>query len=152
MNVSKILKFVWLVSFAGVSVMLFYIYAGLPEMVAYAGEPATSVDYIDKEMFFYIFLVMIALINVGMYFLATRKIGLHGLSSSKSIRVVSWEFGLGIVVNIFLSISMIFISVFNSGEKFDYSNFGYLVYFSFGLIVVWIISLPFVIQSARVRV
>ena len=151
MEVAKVLKLIWLVSFIGVSVALFYVYSGLPDMVAYSGDEATSFEYIDKELFFYFFLGVIAIINVLLYAISGKRL-IRSNSSQKISRVTSWKFGLGVVVNLFLVISMIFISIFNSGEKFDYSNFGYLVYFSLALVVLWIVSLPFVIYSARVRV
>ena len=152
MNVSKILKLVWLISFLGVFAVLFYVYAGLKEMVAYSGEQETSMDYVSKETFFYFFMILIGFTNTLFYFLAKNGVGLKHVRSQKMHRIISWEYGLAIVVNLFLTISMLFISVFNSGEKFDYSNFGYLVYFSFGLVLIWIISLPFVIYSSRVKV
>ena len=151
MVVAKILKMIWLVSFGGATLVLFYVYSSLPEMVAYSGNEATSFEYIDKELFFYFFLFVLALSNILLYAISARK-WIRSSSSQKISRLNAWKFGLGVVINIFLVISMIFISIFNSGEKFDYSNFGYLVYFSLALVILWVISLPFVIYSARVKV
>ena len=152
MEIARILKMIWLVSFIGVNITLFYVFAGLPEMVAFSGDDNTSIDYIDKDLFFYFFLAVIGVLNVLIYVLASKGIGLKNMSSYKMYRLVGWEYGMAIVINIFLAISMFFINIFNSGEKFEYSNFGYLVYFSLGLVILWVLSLPFVIYSARIRV
>lgn len=142
---------IWLVSFVGATVVLFYVYSSLPDMVAYSGDEVTSFEYIDRELFFYFFLIVLALLNILLYSISARK-WIRSSSTQKINRLTSWKFGLGVVVNIFLVISMVFVSIFNSGEKFDYSNFGYLVYFSLALVILWVISLPFVIYSARVKV
>lgn len=152
MDILKILKFTWILSFLGVNLCLFYVYAGLPEMVAYSGDIEISLDYIDKEYFFYFFLISISLVNVIIYYLTGRGVGSKSLSNYKFYRVVSWEYGLAAVINIFFTISLLFFSIFNSGEKFEYSNFGYLVYFSLALVALWVISLPFVIYSARIKI
>ncbi|MDH5380981.1 MAG: hypothetical protein OEW75_09015, partial [Cyclobacteriaceae bacterium] len=105
-----------------------------------------------KEYFFYFFLISISLVNVIIYYLTGRGVGSKSLSNYKFYRVVSWEYGLAAVINIFFTISLLFFSIFNSGEKFEYSNFGYLVYFSLALVALWVISLPFVIYSARIKI
>ena len=151
MAVTRILKMIWFLSFMGVTAVLFYVYSALPDMVAYSGDEATTFEYLAQELFFYFFLIVIALTNIMLYAVSARK-WIKTSSSQKINRLTSWKFGLGVVVNIFLVISMVFISIFNSGEKFDYSNFGYLVYFSLALVILWVISLPFVIYSARVKV
>jgi len=148
----KILKLLWLVSFLIVNFTLFYVYAGLPEMVAYTGDETGSLEYIGKELFFYFFLIVIGVINIVLYILIKRGLANKQVSTRKAEKIAGWKYGLALVINIFLSISMVFINIFNSGEKFDYSNFGYLVYFSLGLVILWIISFPFVIYSARVKV
>ncbi|MDH5604724.1 MAG: hypothetical protein OEY51_12330 [Cyclobacteriaceae bacterium] len=148
----KILKLLWLISFVIVNITLFYVYAGLPEMVAYTGDEMGSLEYIGKELFFYFFLIVIGVINIVLYILIKRGLANKQVSTRKAEKIAGWKYGLSLVINIFLSISMAFISIFNSGEKFDYSNFGYLVYFSLGLVILWIISFPFVIYSARVKV
>ncbi|MDH5398339.1 MAG: hypothetical protein OEX02_09345 [Cyclobacteriaceae bacterium] len=150
MQINRVLKLFWLVSFMLVNLVLFYVYAWLPEMVAYSGDYATATEYISKEIFFYFFLGLIALTNITIYIFA-RNWNKNASMSRQSIRLTGWKHGLAVVVNIFLAISMVFVSVFNSGEKFDYSNFGYLVYFSLGLVILWIVCLPLVIYSARVR-
>ena len=147
----KILKLLWIISFFTVNVVLFYVYAGLPEMTAYTGDETGPLEYVSKELFFYFFLAVNGIVNIVLYTLAKRGLTNKQTSARKAEKIAAWKFGLALVINIFLSISMAFISIFNSGEKFDYSNFGYLVYFSLGLVILWIISFPFVIYSARVR-
>ena len=151
MAISKIFKFVWLISFMAVSIVLFYVYSGLPEMVVYSGDESTSLEYIGKDTFFYFFLIVIGLLNILLYAISDKMLSKSG-NYRKLSSLIAWKFGLGIVVNIFLTISMVFISIFNSGERFDYSNFGYLVYFSLALVVLWVISLPFVIFSSRIKI
>ncbi len=151
MGIPKVFKMVWLISFLGVSLFLFYVYSGLPDMVAYSGEEPTSMEYISKDYFFYFFVGVIGILNILLYALSGKHIS-KTTNTKKINQLISWKFGLGIVVNIFLTISMVFISIFNSGERFDYSNFGYLVYFSLALIVIWVISLPFIVYSSRVKV
>ena len=151
MAIPRVFKMVWLISFLGVSVILFYVYSGLPDMVAYSGSEPTSMEYISRDYFFYFFVGIIGVLNILLYALSGKQ--LSSTSNTKRInQLTSWKFGLAIVVNIFLSISMVFINIFNSGERFDYSNFGYLVYFSLALIIIWVISLPFIIYSSRVKV
>lgn len=152
MTVTRILKLIWFVSFGIVLVILFWVYAALPDMVAYAGDNFSNFEYLDKEFFFNFYLALIGIANIALYFIAREFVKNKKTKRRKYIRLAGWTFGLAFVINLFLIISMIFLSILNSGEKFDYSNFGYLVYFSLGMIFLWVLSLPFVIFSTRVKV
>ena len=149
----KILKSIWALSALFALFVLLYVYAALPEHVAYYGELEADISFIDREVMFYIMMAVIAITNSVIYALA-RKSALT-MKKSRSVvarKITGWKYGLGITLNFFFLISMQFINIFNSGEKYDYDNFGYLVYFSLGLVFVWILSLPFVLFFSRMKV
>lgn len=152
MATTRLLKFISFLSFAIVVFVLFWVYAGLPDMVAYAGDNFSNFEYLDKDFFFNFYMIIIGVFNITIYFLALRFAKRKNISKRKGNKLAGWFYGLSFVINLFLIFSMMFLSILNSGEKFDYSNFGYLVYFTLGMVILWILSLPFVIYSSRVKI
>jgi len=47
-----------------------------------------------------------------------------------------------VVLNVFFVMSLSFISLYNSNEKFDYSRIDFAIYGSVILIVVWALAWP----------
>lgn len=100
-------------------------YANYPEEVLVyidtVGEPLT---YLSKETIFYIALAFIVLINATL-------MGLRRILRSQDAEMELSQVGLGITqifFNLFFASSVYFISILNSRENFNYSNFGYLIY------------------------
>ena len=102
-------------------------YANYPEDVLVyldsVGEPLT---YLSKETIFYISLAFIVLINATI-------MGLRRILRNQEAELELSQIGLGITqifFNFFFASSVYFISILNSRENFNYSNFGYLIYVS----------------------
>ena len=109
------------------SFVLLLSYANYPEEVLVyvdsVGEPLT---YLSKETIFYIALAFIVLINATL-------MGLRRILRSQDAEMELSQVGLGITqifFNLFFASSVYFISILNSRENFNYSNFGYLIYVS----------------------
>ena len=86
-----------------------------------SGEPLT---YLSKSSIFYIALAFIVLVNIAIT-------GLGRILKNQDNKMELTQSGLGIsqiFFNLFLASSVYFISILNSQENFNYSNFGYMIY------------------------
>ena len=129
----KIFKFVWFFSLLATVAIFFYVYAALPQdvMVQDGDKPFT----ISREILFYTVLGIIGLINVLVFAVAK-------LFTEEQTDFKSWFYGFVAALNLFFVTVINFLGVFNSGDRFDYSNLGVLIYGSIGLIVLWSVSWP----------
>ncbi|MBL7853952.1 MAG: hypothetical protein JNL17_06130 [Cyclobacteriaceae bacterium] len=131
--ISKIFKVVWVFSLFAVLGLFMYAYAGLPDPVVIfeADLPIQT----SRNLLFYGALVVITLAN----FLAFANSNLlrHQPDGFKS-----WLYGLIIVLNIFFVIALNFISLYNSGERFDYTRLGIIIYGVLILVLVWALAWP----------
>ena len=100
-------------------------YANYPEEVlVYIDNVGESVSYLAKGTIFYIALAFIVLINATI-------MGLRRILQNQDEEMELTQAGLGIsqiFFNLFFASSVYFISILNSRENFNYSNFGYLIY------------------------
>lgn len=129
----KLFRAGWFFSVLVVLIALLYVYASLPAVVVIQQQGAAQVS-IDREIFFYGLLIVIAFINVMVFIVA--KV----FKQNEKFR--SWFCGQIITLNIFFVIAMSFISLLNSNESYDYSRIGFVIYGSVGLVVVWALSWP----------
>lgn len=112
---------------------LLYVYASLPEQVVVFEEGVESIS-VGRDTLFYSAMVIIALVNVLVYLFSKK------LAPSDDFR--TWLNGLVMVLNIFFIIAMSFIGIYNSAEKYDFSSIGFIIYSSFGLVVLWMAGWP----------
>ena len=107
-------------------------YANYPEEVLVyinsAGEPEI---YMERDVFFYSFLAIAMIFNLGW-------LGLGGVVKKVTpeyVLTISGNSLSQIFFNMFFATSVYFINILNSRENFDYSNFGYLIYVTGGLLI-----------------
>ncbi|HMG91734.1 MAG TPA: hypothetical protein VK589_16865 [Chryseolinea sp.] len=129
----KIFKAVWFLSMLGVLVNLLYTYAGLPVDVV-INENGGSFISIGKDNYFYLAATLIAVINALVFVVNNLYRG------DADFR--TWFYGLVICLNFFFVVALNFISLYNSGDEFDYSRIEYLIIGSTGLFVVWALGWP----------
>lgn len=127
----KIFKVIWFFSLLTMLGVFMYVYASLPDPVAF-GEGS---NIISKEGLFYMVLAILALINASV-FAVTR------LFPEKDHDFKAWFYGLVVCANLFFVVGLSFVSLYNSTEKFDYSRIGFIIYGSILLLVGWSISWP----------
>ncbi len=128
----KIFKAFWFLSMVVLFANLLYVYASLPEKVAIQDDEAfTSVG---REPFFYAATFIVAFVNVMVYIISYLF--------RKDTDFRAWFHGLIISINVFFIISLNFIALFNSGERFDYGSIDFVIYGSLGLFVLWALSWP----------
>ncbi|MTI22723.1 hypothetical protein E1176_16950 [Fulvivirga sp. RKSG066] len=127
---------------------LLYVYAGIPEQVVYSlSDSVISKGAIPRETFFYVSLAFLAGMNFLLYALS-RNMRYRNKSINELLR--KWQLSLAVVINIFFIVITNFIFLVNSGESFNFNNFGYLIYVALALILIWILALPFLmIRAAR---
>lgn len=143
----RIIKFVWIISLLSGLATLMYTYASLGEVVSVHNETlSTQSGSVDREMFFYLALGILVVFNFTFYAISRN---MHIADSGMKQVLINWQLSFAAVLNFFYIISMLFIMLINSGERFDYSNFGYLVYIALGLVVLWMILLPVAIVRER---
>lgn len=135
--------------FASLATLL-WVYASLPEQVVYSlSDKFISKGAIGREGFFYVALFSVAFVNFLLYALS-RNLKYKMPAINDLLR--NWQLSLAVVLNIFYIIILYFIQIVNSGEKFDFSYFGYLIYICIALLLIWIIALPFLlIRAARLN-
>jgi hypothetical protein len=131
--IAKVLRAVWFLSVMFSLGVLLYAYASMPVQLV-VGEKDLSLTMVSRETVFYVALALFAFVNVFVYIVAKFKKGDN--------EFMGWFYGLIVTLNIFMVISLSFITVVNTGEKYDFSNVGYLIYGSIGLFVIWLLSWP----------
>ena len=129
----KIFKAVWFLSVLVVLVNLLYAYAGLPVDVVIS-ESGPAPFLISRENYFYLAAGLIAIVN-SLVFVVNNL-----YRSDADFR--TWFYGLVMCLNFFFIVAMNFISLYNSGDEFDYSKIEYLILGSTGLFVVWALGWP----------
>jgi hypothetical protein len=129
----KIFRSVWFLSMVVMLVSLLYVYAGLPEEVI-VQEDEASVAILPRDTFFYIVMIAGCFINV-LVFLISKLMARDTLFRT-------WFYGFMVTLNFFMIISLFFVSVYNSAEKFDYGRISFIIYGSVGLIIAWALALP----------
>jgi hypothetical protein len=129
----KILKVIWFFSLLATLAVFMYVYASLPEavVVSESGESFT----LSKEAVFYIALAMIAVSN-ALVFAVSR------IYPKKDEDFIAWFYGMIACTNLFFIVGLSFVSLYNSGEKYDFSRLGVIIYGAVGLLLVWATSWP----------
>jgi hypothetical protein len=107
-------------------------YAGFPDQVlVYINEKGDPVQYVSKNLFFYLLLSVIVALNAALLILNSML--------RKANDYPKTQFGASAVqifFNLFFATSVYFVNILNSRENFNYSNFGYLIYITGGLLAV----------------
>lgn len=146
----RFIKVSWFFSLVGTLATLLYVYAALPEHVVYSlSDRFVGKAAIGREGFFYVALFSIAFVNFLLYALS-RNLKYKLPDVNDLIR--NWQLSLAVVLNIFFIVILFFVYLVNSGDKFDYDYFGYLIYVCLGLLFIWIVALPFLlVRAARLN-
>ena len=130
----RLIKFSWFVTlFAGLGALL-YTYAAVGEQLSFGSYS------FSREMYFYGALLVLVVFNFTFYALS-RNLGYR--DEKLRTALVNWQLSFAAVLNLFFISSVFFIMLVNSGEDFNFDNFGYLLYICLGLIGIWILMLPF---------
>lgn len=124
----KIFKGVWFFSLLATLGIFLYVYASLPETVSIDGGGAGPA--VSRNGLFYSTLGLLAILNAVVFIVA--KVFARG-----NEYFVAWVFGLVTFFNLFLIVTLEFVGVINSQERFDYQSIGYIIYASIALVVVW---------------
>ncbi len=138
----KLLKAVWFLSMVAALGALLYVYASLPQDVIVQDEENSNVS-VSNEVFFYVAMVLIAIMNVTVYIIA--KV----FKRQEDLRI--WFYGLITTLNIFIIIGLNFIALYNSSERFDYDRIAFIIYGSLGLILIWAVSWPVYLVFKRIN-
>jgi hypothetical protein len=141
------------------SVLLFifsflFIYASLSEQVAYAiDEQGAVLKQISKESFFYIGIIFFVVLNVLIIFpgkmvenQSTKNIKrLFPVGDPSRNHLLIWIYSFAGIINISLSIMMLFVKSINHQNEISMSAFSVFFYLIPVLFVVWIIALFWVL-------
>ena len=107
-------------------------YAGFPDdVLVYINEKGEPLQYVSKNLFFYLLLALQVVVNAA--FLILNGI----LRKAEEYRMTQMGVSsVQIFYNMFFAASVYLINILNSRENFNYSNFGYLIYVTGGLMVI----------------
>lgn len=126
--VVKVFKGVWFLSLMATLAIFMYVYASLPESILLKeGEAAQS---ITRNALFYATLAVIAIFNAFVFVISR-------IYNQENEFFKAWFYGLIIFLNLFFIVTLQFLNLYNSGEKFEYESIGYIIYGSIGLVVLW---------------
>ena len=126
---------------AWVSLILAFIvflisYANYPdEVLVYVNSVGEPLQYLSKDLLFYTLIAFLISFNAIL-------ISLNRVLNKSAVELVLTETGISLsqlFLNLFFATSVYFISILNSRENFNYSNFGYLIYVTGGLVFFAII-------------
>ncbi|HNP16801.1 MAG TPA: hypothetical protein PKL31_00095 [Fulvivirga sp.] len=134
---NKLIKAFWFVTLLITMAVLLYTYASFAE--AQIVNIQDNVGNISRESFFYLSLVIITLSNFTLYIVARK---LKDRENKIAEFVYGWLMSFAVVLNFFFMISMSFVQVNNSGEMYDFTYLGYLIFIALGFIVLWVLALP----------
>lgn len=140
MVILRIFRSVWFLSLLAVTVTLMYGYASMREEVV-VREAVHSTLRISRETFFYMVLAMLTIINVFVFIIARIMV--------RSEDFKSWFYGLVITFNIFFIVGIGFVSLYNSGETYDYSRLQPVMYGSIALLLLWSFAWPVYVSYKR---
>lgn len=129
----KILKVIWVFSLLTSMAIFMYVYASLPEKVV-VSESGDTVS-MGKEALFYTVLGIIGLAN-ALVFAVSR------IFPQRDEHFKAWFYGLVSCVNLFFLVALSFVSLYNSGEKYDFGRLGVIIYGSVALVVAWALAWP----------
>lgn len=118
------------------SMVVFLIsYANFPdEVLLYIDGEGVPKLYVEKGKLFYYLLAFLMVMNAIAIAINVFLDKLGGAIIVKASIFISQMF-----FNLFFASSVYFIKILNSRENFDYSNFGYLIYVTGGLMVLAIL-------------
>ena len=138
-SMERIIKSLWFLSLMGVMGVLLFVYASLPDVVNYSESNSASRDFL-----FYVCVIILGVSNFSLYGISRRFDNSH---NELATVVYGWLYAFNLLLNIFYSVVMIFINMFNGGESVQLSYYGSYIYISLGLLVVCILSLPVLIAK-----
>ena len=143
----------WLVNFSILFFMasLLYVYAYLPVSVGIQmDENQLPIQFISKELFFYVALAVFVFGNMILYFFARAakmvEVGVISWYKTSAVKsaFLNWLAIFQILINFFLISSVIFVGLINNQQQFSIHRFNILVYLAPALLLIWLIRLPFV--------
>lgn len=138
----KIFRVVWFFSILAVLGFFLYTYAALPDpLVILDGEEQLT---IGKEVWFYAILALLAIFNMFVYVLRSLN-----RNKPEGEGFVAWFYGLVICLNVFIIVTVSYISLFNGGERFEYERIGIIIYGSIALMVAWALAWPVYLIFAK---
>jgi hypothetical protein len=123
--IAKIFKGVWFLSLLATVAILLYVYASLPENIE-VGEKAV----VSRNVVFYSALALLAAFNSSVFVVAR-------LYSGRPEFFMVWFYGLIIFLQLLIIVSLQFLNLYNSQEKFNYPSIGFIIYGSIALVVLW---------------
>ena len=129
----KLFRGLWFLSVLIVFIDLLYVYASLPEEVTIQDE-SNGLILMNREVLFYVLLAAIIVVNVLVY--------LIGKMFPREENFRAWFHGLIVTINVFFVVAFSHLALYNSAEEFDYSQIGFIIYGSIGLIILWALSWP----------
>ena len=127
-------KGVWFLSMMAVMANLFYVYAGLPELVA-VFEVGSEIYSIGREILFYASAGLIGITNLFVFLVSKTYYPKEDFRT--------WIHGLVIALNVFFITCLGFISVYNSAQNFDFTRAGIVIYTVLAALALWTIAWPF---------
>lgn len=129
----KVFKAIWFLSLIIFLGVFMYNYASLPEVITVL--ESENPFSLSRDALFYAVLAVAAVVNLFVFVINNLF--------AKQVDFRGWFCGLVISLNVFLIISINFIALYNSAEKFDYEAIGSIIYGSIVLVLGWAISWPF---------
>ena len=143
----------WIFSIVAFLGVLLYVYVSLPQIVSINTNVSAINNFIlDKGNVFYLSLSIFIISNLSWYLLSNVLLGLGKrknisekvyFNASRSLSFANWLNGFSFLINIFLILSLVFLSVSFSEHTYGLNGLAFVIYGFIGLITLWILLLAY---------
>lgn len=136
---------------------LIWSYAYMTSSVTYRVDgDGNSLGIVDKDTFFFSAVAMFLFVNVVcvsfvgvLKKIRTTEDGQGIRNRSLKLDIMGWTKGFAGVLNIFLTLTLIFLGYMNLSEEFMVDGLGYFIYIGPALLVAWFFYLMKLIAKKR---
>lgn len=129
----KIFRAVWFLSVLAVLARLLFGYAGWQEELIIQ-EQAGEQTIVGKEFLFYLLVVLIAIVNVVVF--------VFGKMFQRQEDLRCWIHALVTSINVFFIVGISLVGLYNSFEKYDYTQINFIIYGSVALVILVAVAWP----------
>jgi len=156
-HTGRFIKFFWLFSMLFFMLILFFSYAYLRETSVgiHFNEYSQPDQFISRDIYFYIGLAVFIISNLIWYLFNTvintfskKAVNIQPASifhRENVHRLIDWFNGFSFLSNVFFMVILILIGIMNNSADLRITHYGWMIYFSLGLLFVWVLVLGYLL-------
>lgn len=152
--IGRFVKAAWMFSIIFFLVILLYVYTKLPSFITLTSN-FSAADFLNfqKSDFFYWVLFFFIISNVSWYLISKKLASINYevitknsfMKGDKVLSLVNWLNSFSLIINILVTLSVIYLGVSTSESKMGLGQISIGIYFFLGLIVLWFLLLAYLL-------